>query len=212
MQREPAMSGSGVRTAAGAICLLLSGAGALFYELVWSHQFSIVFGSSEIATASVLGVYLAGLGFGAAIALRRCRTNRRPLRVYALLEITIGISALFVPVGLRWSQGIFYRVAATDALPAASFGGSWFWELAITALLLAVPTLALGASFPYAVRGLVLDDRRSSHGLALQRQHLGSGDRQPGGRRAHPAGSWYPGLDLDRCSPEPDGSGSGPGD
>ena len=65
MQREPKKIGLTLRTMAGAVCLLLSGAGALFYELVWSHQFSIVFGSSEIATASVLGIYLAGLGFGA---------------------------------------------------------------------------------------------------------------------------------------------------
>jgi len=150
----------------GAACLLLSGAAALFYELIWTHQFSIVFGSSEIATASVLGIYLAGLGFGAALALRRCQSSRRPLVTYAMLEGAIAISALIVPLGLRWFQELFYRGLATDGLPSASLGGSWFWQLVITALLLAVPTLCLGASFPYAIRGLVHEDRRAGRTTA----------------------------------------------
>ena len=106
------------RIIVGAVCLLLSGAAALFYELIWSHQFSIVFGSSEIATASVLGIYLAGLGFGAALALRRCRSSPRPLVTYAVLESTIAFSALIVPLGLRWCQELFYRVLC------ASCGGT----------------------------------------------------------------------------------------
>jgi len=149
------------RTLMGALCLLLSGAAALFYELIWSHQFSVVFGSSEIATASVLGVYLAGLGFGAALALRRCRSSQRPLVTYAVLECAIALSALAVPWGLDRCQSLFYTALATDGLPEASLGGSWLWQIAITSLLLAVPTLCLGASFPYAIRGLVYDDRRA---------------------------------------------------
>lgn len=154
------------RVVIGATCLLLSGAAALFYELIWSHQFSIVFGSSEIATASVLGIYLAGLGFGAALAWRRCRSSRRPLVVYAALEGSIAISALIVPLALRWCQELFYRSLAAEGLPSASLGGSWIWQLVITASLLAVPTLCLGASFPYAIRGLVLDDRRAGRTTA----------------------------------------------
>jgi len=150
----------------GALCLLLSGAAALFYELVWSHQFAVVFGSSEIATASVLGIYLAGLGAGAALALRRCRSSRRPLVTYALLEAAIALSALAVPWGLSWCQELFYRALATDGLPSAALGGGWLWQLAITTVLLAVPTLCLGASFPYAIRGLVLDDRRAARTTA----------------------------------------------
>lgn len=145
----------------GALCLLLSGAAALFYELVWTHQFSIVFGSSSIATASVLGIYLAGLGVGASLALRSCRSSRRPLLTYALLEGMIALSALAVPPALDWCQQLFFRGLATDGVPPASFGGSWSWQLAITAALLAIPTLCLGASFPYAIRGLVHDDRRA---------------------------------------------------
>jgi spermidine synthase len=150
----------------GAVCLLLSGAAALFYEVVWSHQFSIVFGSSEISTASVLGIYLAGLGLGAALALRRCRASRRPLATYALLECAIAVSALAVPWALSWCQEIFYRGLATDGLPSASLGGSWLWQLTITTVLLAPPTLCLGASFPYAIRGLVHDDRRAGRTTA----------------------------------------------
>lgn len=157
---------SRVRVVGGAACLVLSGAAALFYEIVWSHQFSVVFGSSETSTASVLGIYLTGLGLGAAFALRRCRSSRRPLATYAMLECAIAVSALLVPSGLRWCQELFYRGMATDGLPAASLGGSWLWQLAITGLLLAVPTLCLGATFPYAIRGLVHEDGKAGRTTA----------------------------------------------
>lgn len=79
------------------ICFVLSGFAALLYETAWLRQFSIVFGTSELAVATVLAAYMAGLGVGAAVASRLGYLIRRPVWVYGLLEFGIAASALAVP-------------------------------------------------------------------------------------------------------------------
>ena len=40
-------------------CFLLSGLAGLLFETVWTRQFSLVFGTSELAVATVLAAYMA---------------------------------------------------------------------------------------------------------------------------------------------------------
>ena len=49
-------------------CFVLSGFAALLYQTAWMRQFSLVFGTSELAVAAVLSAYMGGLALGAAIA------------------------------------------------------------------------------------------------------------------------------------------------
>ena len=49
-------------------CFVLSGFAALPYQTAWMRQFSLVFGTSELAIAAVLAAYMGGLALGAAIA------------------------------------------------------------------------------------------------------------------------------------------------
>ena len=51
-------------------CFSLSGLAALVYQTAWMRQFALVFGTSELAVATVLAAYMAGLALGArAIAI-----------------------------------------------------------------------------------------------------------------------------------------------
>ena len=63
---------------------------SLAYELVWTRKLSYVFGSTALAASSVLSVFMAGLGLGSWLAGRHLRRAKRPLRVYAALEIAAG--------------------------------------------------------------------------------------------------------------------------
>lgn len=76
--------------------LFVSGAVALVYEIVWQRQFALLFGSASPATAAVLAGYFAGLGLGALVVGRFAARWSRPLRAYALLEMSVGLGALLV--------------------------------------------------------------------------------------------------------------------
>ena len=81
-------------------CFFLSGFAALLYETAWTREFAFVFGTSELAVATVLAAYMGGLAArrGARRALWR-RGSRRPVLAYGLLELGIAIAALAVPLG-----------------------------------------------------------------------------------------------------------------
>ena len=74
---------------------VLSGVAALIYQTAWTRQFAIVFGTSELAVATVLAAYMGGLALGALLAERFLPRVTRPVLTYALLEIGIAASALF---------------------------------------------------------------------------------------------------------------------
>ena len=86
-------------------CFVLSGVAALVYQTAWTRQFAIVFGTSELAVATVLAAYMGGLALGALLAERFLPRVTRPVLTYALLELGIAGSAVFVvPLLLGRSQ------------------------------------------------------------------------------------------------------------
>jgi hypothetical protein len=86
------------------LCFLLSGFAALLYQTAWMRQFSIVFGTSELAVAAVLASYMAGLAAGAAVSARFVDRIRRPVFVYGMMELGIALGALAVAPALRLAQ------------------------------------------------------------------------------------------------------------
>ena len=72
-------------------CFLLSGIAALIYQTAWTRQFAIVFGTSELAVATVLAAYMGGLALGAWLAERFLPRVTRPVLTYALLELGIAL-------------------------------------------------------------------------------------------------------------------------
>src|SRR5690606_40065340 len=95
-------------------CFLLSGLAALVYQIAWARQLASVFGTSELAVATVLAAYMGGLALGAWLAGRWLARITRPVLVYASLELGIGASALvLVPLLLQ----------ASDAALTLLFGG-----------------------------------------------------------------------------------------
>jgi hypothetical protein len=82
------------------LCLGLSGAAALIYQVAWTRQFALVFGTSEPAVATVLAAFMGGLALGAMSVERLLPRMRRPLRWYAGLELGIALTAVLLPAGL----------------------------------------------------------------------------------------------------------------
>lgn len=141
------------------LCFFLSGFAALLYQTAWMRQLSVVFGTSELAVATILAAYMAGLALGAAIAARVMHRIRRPILVYGLLEATVAISAIAVPFLLQLA-GVLYA-AIFGGLPhppdASGMGQSLFY-LVVTFVVLAVPTACMGATLPMVTRYAVHKD------------------------------------------------------
>ena len=78
-------------------CFFLSGLAALLYQTAWMRQFAVVFGTSELAIATVLSAYMAGLACGSWIAGRFVNSIRRLVLAYGVLEFLIAAGALLVP-------------------------------------------------------------------------------------------------------------------
>ena len=136
------------------VLFFFSGVSSLVYQVVWARMLTVVFGTTLLATSTVLSAFMAGLALGSYVLGRYIDRCKHPLRVFAALEVGIGLFALFFPsisanlgnaygalVGL---QGNFYLFSL------ARFG--------LCFALLLIPTALMGGTLPvmakFAVRRL----------------------------------------------------------
>src|SRR5690349_8832077 len=77
-----------------------SGCAALVYELVWFQLLEFVIGSSAVSLAVLLGAFMGGLCIGSLLLPRLVARDRDPLRVYAALEMAIGVAGVGVVAGI----------------------------------------------------------------------------------------------------------------
>src|SRR5215467_1972678 len=95
---------------------LLSGLSSLIYQVVWTRLLVLVFGSTTIATSTVLAVFMGGLALGSYLAGRVADRVKRPLFWYGVLEGIIGLWALLAP--LMFDSAIpLYRAIWQEAHP-----------------------------------------------------------------------------------------------
>src|SRR5690349_24966604 len=80
------------------LALLLAGSGcaALIYEIVWFQLLQLVIGSSGVSLGLLLAAYMGGLCLGSILLARYVPPEVHPLKVYAVLEVGIGVLGLGV--------------------------------------------------------------------------------------------------------------------
>ena len=131
-----------------------SGAAGLVDQVAWLRYLSLVFGNTTLATATLLAVFMAGLGLGALLFGRWSDRTPRPLVVYALLEVGIGLFAIFSPRLFDGMTAVY--IAAERAVGGAS-GSPWSFALlriGLAAVCLLPPTVLMGGTLPLIVRAL----------------------------------------------------------
>jgi predicted membrane-bound spermidine synthase len=129
--------------------LFLSGFTGLVYELAWSKRLSNLLGNSGQAHAIVLATFMGGLAAGAWLFGRAADRSKRPLQVYGLLELGVGLSALLFPSVLDVLGRAWLSVApGLDGVPRTAS------RLVLAALALVVPTLLMGGTLPAVTRYL----------------------------------------------------------
>ncbi|HEY6549249.1 MAG TPA: fused MFS/spermidine synthase, partial [Vicinamibacteria bacterium] len=135
------------------LACLLSGAAALAYQILWTRQLSLVLGTSMEAVAVVLSSFMAGLGLGNALAARGLARagregSRQLVRTYALLEVGIAGAAVVLPLAIGSAASL---LAPLYDGPSASPLAFRLGRLALSFIILAVPTTAMGATLPLLV-------------------------------------------------------------
>ena len=133
-----------------ALAYLVSGAAGLVYQVVWMRVLALHAGHTAAAVSTVLAAFMGGLALGAALAARVPErwTPRAALRAYAGCEALIAAFALALP-GLMDLLTPLLAAAYADGTGGARFA---LVRLAVTLAVLAPPTVAMGATFPLAVR------------------------------------------------------------
>ena len=152
-----------------ALCFAFSGLAALIYQTAWTRQFALVFGTSELAVATVLAAYMGGLALGAWLAERWLPRITRPVLTYAGLELGIGVSAvLLVPALLVASDWLLLRLFGGQSAPpdSAQTAISMFY-LVSAFVALAVPTVLMGATLPLLARHAVHTDAQIGRRIGM---------------------------------------------
>jgi spermidine synthase len=128
----------------------VSGCCGLIYEIVWLRLAMAQYGVTTALTSIVLSAFMAGLGLGSWAAGRLVpkygnKISFPPLRLYALTELLIGISAILVPMEFELGRRMLERFPHTSSLSYYVTCGVW---IAFTL----VPWCALmGATIPVAM-------------------------------------------------------------
>ena len=82
---------------ATAICFFATGMTALILETVWARYLQVFTGSTTLACTLVLASFMGGLALGSHFLGRVADRVTYRLRLYALLELTVGLYALCFP-------------------------------------------------------------------------------------------------------------------
>jgi spermidine synthase len=163
MQRENG-SNPAITRRVSVNCIMLvyfaSGACSLIDEVVWVRLLKLTFGNTVYATSIVVSVFMAGLALGALIMGRYCDRLTKHLRLYALLETLITISALSLPWALKIADAVYvwlyrsYHPAQAQLLIV---------QVIISALILLIPTVMMGSTLPLLGRFVTALERETGH-------------------------------------------------
>jgi spermidine synthase len=134
----------------------VSGFCSVLYELVWLRLSMAQFGVTTAMVSIVLSVFMAGLGLGSWACGKWLRergadvpaSGFNALRVYAIIELLIGVSAIVVPYELSLGRRILEGLGVSSSWAYYCVAGLW-----VGCTL--VPWCALmGATIPVAMRAI----------------------------------------------------------
>jgi spermidine synthase len=118
-----------------------SGCAALIYEIVWFQLLQLIIGSSSISLGILLGTFMGGMCLGSLLLSRMVSARQHPLRVYAALELGIGVLGLLILVAMPLVGGI-YTAWAGEGVVGIVF------RAVIAGICLLPPTVLMGATLP----------------------------------------------------------------
>ncbi len=138
---------------------VLSGAGGLIDEIVWSRQLVLVFGNTTQAVSAILTGFFGGIAIGSVVGGRIADRVRVPLRMYGLMELGLVVVVLVTPVSFRLIddlyRGLYPNLEGAPQVLALV-------RVVLAVLALAPATVLMGATLPTLTRYLARSAELSS--------------------------------------------------
>lgn len=130
-----------------ALLLLFVGSGcaALIYEVVWFQLLQLTIGSSAVSLGVLLGTFMGGMCLGSLLLPGRISARHHPLKVYAYLELGIGLIGILVLFGMPLLSGVYTAWAGSGPIGILLRGVA-------ASICLLPPTLLMGATLPAIAR------------------------------------------------------------
>jgi len=138
------------------ICFFISGAAGLTYQVAWVKALGLIFGHTVWAIATVLAVFMAGIGAGSAYLGRWAENRGEPIVLYAYVEFLVAVTGALSFAALA---GTYWLYGAAYALVSGSWPLLSMLRFSGAVIVLFVPSFLMGGTFPILVRGIT---RRSA--------------------------------------------------
>jgi spermidine synthase len=129
---------------------LVSGFCSIMYEIIWLRLTMSQFGVTSALVSIVLSMFMAGLGLGSWLSGALIRKYENDihvpaLRLYAISELLIGISAILVPYELHWGRTLLEHTSLSSSWSYYLASGTW------VALTIVPWCACMGATIPLAM-------------------------------------------------------------
>jgi spermidine synthase len=148
------------------LCFTASGMSGLIYEVAWVRSLELIFGTTSFAVATVLAAFMGGLACGSYCMGKYSHrfVHYHPLKVYAVIEVLIGIVGLLLPLAFHWLVPAYKFIWSHFQ---ASFVAFSLVRLLLCVLVLLVPTFLMGATLPIVSSFVGSASRQGHRGIGL---------------------------------------------
>jgi len=138
----------------------LSGFTSFAYEIYWTRSLVFILGNSTYALTTMLSAFLTGIALGGYLVRFPLRRFADRVALFGMTQVLLGISsALALPLLFGVADPLVlggYLQGASDRVYPFLFGG-----FGIAFLVMLVPAMLIGATFPLAGQVCVNDLRRT---------------------------------------------------
>jgi spermidine synthase/tetratricopeptide (TPR) repeat protein/MFS family permease len=129
----------------------LSGVCGLIYEISWSKYLSLFIGSTSYSHMIVLATFMGGLALGAHFLGKYADRSANPLKLYAILELIIGIYGVIYPFLMIVCEKLFISVAVGLNL-ASNQMFLTLLKFLLSVVTILLPTFCMGGTLPVLLK------------------------------------------------------------
>lgn len=130
------------------VFLILSGLAAMLVQMAYTRVLAVVLGSSVYSFTLTVAVFLAGIGLGSLLYSSLLARRIEPFRILAISQ---GVLGFFLIVGIQVADRLPAMLLAFAGKTEIQSSDVFLFHAGLISMILLVPTVAMGVSFPAAV-------------------------------------------------------------